>query len=478
MTELDPQFNILPPKAFVDPHNFHIHLVGIGGVAMASLAGLLLDAGFKVTGSDGEIYEPMKGLLKELSISVTKGYEPETLPQNTDLVVIGNVVTREFPVLKAIAAGQTPYLSLPQCLEELFLNATNNLVVAGSHGKTTTTAMCAKLMDSSFIQPGFLVGGATLDFPRPWRQSKGAWFVIEGDEYDSAFFEKKPKFLRYRPHTVILTSVEFDHGDIYPDLAAVMEAFTALMEIIPPHGRLIAYGDDPRVREIAAKTKAQTFFYGQNQDNDWRLDDIQSTKNGLTWRLYGPQNNSIILSLPRPGVYNALNASAATAAFLLSGGEAHNLALSLKTFRGVRRRQETEIHNDIVLVDDFAHHPTAVKATISAMRQAWPQNRLLVAFEPRSNTSRRAFFQADYAEALAGADFVFLREPGGLEKIPPTDRLDAAQIVADLNGKAELFTDGQTLGEAILQKAQKNDTILVMSNGGFDGLVAFLRSKL
>ena len=474
--ELDPELNLMeftagPPRK--------VHLLGIGGVAMTALAGLLTEAGCQVTGSDGPLYPPTSEIIEDLGLTVFSGYGPETLPPDSDLVVVGNVVTRAFPVLARLKELGRPYLSLPQTLDRLFLRQTRNLVVAGSHGKTTTTALAAKIFDTAGLDPGFLIGGAGLDFPRPFRLPRGEWFIIEGDEYDCAFFDKRPKFIHYRPHTVILTSVEFDHADIYPDLDAVIEAFESLMDLIPAQGRLIAWGDSPLVRRVAARTRARVEFYGQGPESDWRVSNLQNTPGGSEFELAGPEGFFARLSLNRPGVYNVLNAAAAAAAFRGAGGDGRVLARALAEFKGVRRRQEVlGDFGGVTLVDDFAHHPTAVAATLTALRAAHGGRRLLAAFEPRSNTSRRAVFQKDYAAALAPADLVFLRRPPDPHKAPAGDRLDPDRLARDLGGRARLFDDGLSLGAALAEEARPGDVIVVMSNGGFDGLTGHLKARL
>jgi UDP-N-acetylmuramate: L-alanyl-gamma-D-glutamyl-meso-diaminopimelate ligase len=477
MTELDPGLNLAPPEFTAwPPTASKVHLLGIGGVAMAALAGLLTEAGYRVSGSDGPIYPPMSEVLAGLGLNVFSGYGPETLPPDSDLVVVGNVVTRTFPVLARLKELGLPYLSLPQALERLFLNRTRNMVVTGCHGKTTITALAAKIFEAAGLKPGFLIGGASLDFPHPWRSPRGDWFIIEGDEYDSAFFDKRPKFIHYRPHTVILTSVEFDHADIYPDLAAVTAAFESLADLIPAEGRLIAYGDSPLVRRVAARSRARTEFYGLGPDNDWRVSNLNLRFPGSEFELSGPEGFFARLSLTRPGVYNALNAVAAAAA-LQGVGDSRTLARALAEFQGVRRRQEVlGDFGGVTLIDDFAHHPTAVAATLTAIKAAYGNRRLLAAFEPRSNTSRRAVFQKDYAAALALADRVFLRCPPEPHKAPADDRLDPGRLAEDLGGRARLFDDGLSLGAALAGEARAGDVIVVMSNGGFDGLTDFLKS--
>ncbi len=478
MTEFDPRLNIFP-----DPgdnlSSLKVHLIGIGGVAMTALAGLLKESGCEVSGSDANIYPPMSDLLNEMAVSLYDGYGPETLPPDCDLVVVGNVVTRQFPVLEKLKELKKPYLSLPQTLGALFLSQTRNLVVAGCHGKTSTTDICAKIWTEAGLSPGFLIGGASRDFPRPWQKADQEWFIIEGDEYDSAFFNKVPKFLHYRPHTVILTSVEFDHADIYPDLAAVVAAYEALMKIIPADGRLIAWGDCPLVRKVAQSCAAPVEFYGENNDNDWQITGFSEEGLKSSFELIGPEGFYARLSLPRPGVYNALNAAAASAAYVGQGGDGRVLAQALGSLKGVKRRQEfLGNYNGVTVIDDFAHHPTAVSQTIEAVSRAFPAQRLIAVFEPRSNTSRRALFQDDYAQALARADRIFLRQTPEAGKAPSGDRLDIDRLAENLGPKASTGPDGLALAEEISRQCRPGDVVLVMSNGGFDGLVPSLTGLL
>ncbi len=324
-----------------------------------------------------------------------------------------------------------------------------------------------------------MIGGASRDFPRPWQKADQEWCIIEGDEYDSAFFNKVPKFLHYRPHTVILTSVEFDHADIYPDLAAVVAAYEALMKIIPADGRLIAWGDCPLVRKVAQSCAAPVEFYGENNDNDWQFTGFSDEGLKSSFEHIGPEGFYARLSLPRPGVYKALNAAAGSAAYVGQGGDGRVLAQALGSLKGVKRRQEfLGNYNGVTVIDDFAHHPTAVSQTIEAVSRAFPAQRLIAVFEPRSNTSRRALFQDDYAQALARADRIFLRQTPEAGKAPSGDRLDIDRLAENLGPKASTGPDGLALAEEISRQCRPGDVVLVMSNGGFDGLVPSLPGLL
>ncbi|MDR2350899.1 MAG: Mur ligase domain-containing protein [Deltaproteobacteria bacterium] len=472
---LDKELNRLPAlgKGSV------IHLLGVGGVGMASLAGLLAGEGYRVTGADENLYPPMSDLVRDLGIPVTGGYGPESLDPRPDAVVVGNVVTARFPVVSALREKRIPYVSFPRCLSELFLRDAKNLVVAGTHGKTTITNLCARLFDSGGFAPGFLVGGLSLDFPFPFRKAGGDRFVIEGDEYDSAFFDKVPKFVHYRPETVILTSSDFDHADIYEDLDAVVRAFESLVRLIPEGGLLIANGSDPTVRKISASARSRVLYYGEDPDCDWRLGDFVPEGRGSSFEVGGPGDFTLRLSWGKIGKHNALGAVAAVAAFAEAGGDPGFLPEAFRELGGVRRRQELvrESGDGTLLFDDFAHHPRAVSVTLNAFREAFPDRRILALFEPRSNTTRRAVFQDDYARAFARADRVFLSRVDRPEKAPEGDRLDLEKLRKDI-GKARISESPREMVEAVMGELKPGDVLVSMSNGNFGGLVAMLDAAL
>jgi UDP-N-acetylmuramate: L-alanyl-gamma-D-glutamyl-meso-diaminopimelate ligase len=493
---------------------------------MASLAGLLSEDGYAVAGADEALYPPMKGLVEELGIPVHEGYGPECLAGDIDLVVVGNVVTRRFPAAAELSRRRLPYVSLPQALSGLFLAGTSNLVVAGCHGKTTLTALCATLLEAGGLRPGFLIGGAALGFPRPFRKGAGGFFVIEGDEYDCAFFDKRPKFVHYRPRVAVLTSVEYDHADIYPDLESVSAAYRTLAGLIPPDGLLVANGDEPLCREAAASCRGRVSFYGEGEGCPWRLAGFRAEGFRSDLEIRGPEGRSFRLSWPRLGRYNALGACAAVAAALELGADPESFPAAFSSFRGVRRRQEpvfdsypaflgkgskgragplrerpgraprearagtrpegapggspegppgAEPPEGVTVVDDFAHHPTAVSATLSALKEAFPDRRLLAAFEPRSNTSRRGVFQESYALAFGAADRVYLCGVDRPEKAPEGDRLDVGRLREAIGPSKALSLPGPdaVYGE-IVREAGPGDLICVMSNGSFGNLAARL----
>ncbi|MDR1658655.1 MAG: ribonuclease III [Deltaproteobacteria bacterium] len=477
LPELAPELNVAP---YGQLKGLKIHLLGVGGVAMASLAGLLLAEGALVSGTDTDVFPPVSLMLKRLGLEVRRGYDGASLYDDPDLVVIGNIISRSMPVVSVLRDRQIPYLSLPQTLSHYFLSRTLNLVVAGCHGKTTITNMCAALFEAGGLKPGYLVGGDSLDLAEPFKAAhNGGWFIVEGDEYDSAFFNKVPKFVHYRPHTVILTSVDYDHADIYPNRQSMIDAYLELMRLIPPHGLLIARGDDPQVREVASQAQCRKLFYGpEGHDSELELEVGFYRPEGLSGSFYlkNPFGPPLALSLPRPGLYNAVNAAAAVGAFLAAMGDSRAVASGLVNHGGVRLRQQVvgvyptkESESKAILIDDYAHHPTAVARTLEAIRAAYPNSRILAAFEPRSNTSRRAVFQELYSGAFAVADWVFLSPVVNPTKAPAGDRLNLAKLKKDIV-KATLAKSIDDLAQRLLKTAEPGDVIVLMSNGDFGGL--------
>ena len=390
--ELDPLLNRLPDR--VDT----IHMIGICGTGMGALAGMLVEKGFRVTGSDANVYPPMSDFLAGLGIPVASPYAPANLDHGPDLVIVGNVVTRLNPESPRLKELGLPYLSLPQALRHFFLTGKKPLVVAGTHGKTTTSSLAAWLLDRGGRSPGFMIGGILGNYNRNYNVGSGDWFVVEGDEYDTAFFDKVPKFIHYAPQVGILTSIEFDHADIYPDLSAVLEAFYRFVDLIPKDGLLVAWGDDPLVRTTAGRCSAPVALYGFDRGNHWRAHNLRPEGRRTCFDLTGPDGRTTPLSAPLPGRHNVLNTVAAAAALSRVGLAPDSLNDGLETFQGVRRRQEVRgVVGGVTVIDDFAHHPTAVAQTVDAIRRAYPGSRLVAVFEPRTNTSLRQVFQKDYA---------------------------------------------------------------------------------
>jgi UDP-N-acetylmuramate: L-alanyl-gamma-D-glutamyl-meso-diaminopimelate ligase len=465
----------LPPSLNYFPESVrHIHIMGVCGTGMGSLAGMLKDSGYIITGSDENVYPPMSDFLTACNIEVKIGYAAENLTPQPDLVVVGNTIRKTNPEAVALAELCIPYVSFPQALAHYFLSGKTSLVVTGTHGKTTTSSLLATLLHKAGQTPGFMVGGLVQAFGRNYNIGTGPYFVVEGDEYDTAFFDKGPKFLHYRPHIAIITSIEFDHADIYADLEAIKRSFAKLVAIMPQDGCLVACFDDPVVKEITAGAECRVVSYGMAPDLDWTIKNLKVSPEGTFFevlhhgRLYSSCKN------PMPGRHNALNALAVTAVLDLLGFDAKIITDSLGTFEGVRRRQEVRgVVHDITVIDDFAHHPTAVRETLGALKQAYEDQRLVAVFEPRTNTSRRQTFQKDYVAAFDRADRVVIREPVPLVNFPEDQLFSSRQLAADLNDRgieAASFANTDDILEHLQDTLVPGDVVAILSNGGFDNI--------
>jgi UDP-N-acetylmuramate: L-alanyl-gamma-D-glutamyl-meso-diaminopimelate ligase len=449
---------------------------------MAALAGILKEQGYRVTGSDEHAYPPMSDFLAGLGIPVVNGYRPENLDPAPDLVVVGNVIRRENPEAQAVLALDLPRLSLPEALNRFLVGDRQSLVVTGTHGKTTTTAIIAWLLYALGLDPGFMVGGIAKNFDANYRVGQGPYVVLEGDEYDTAFFDKRPKFIHFRPRVSVVTSIEFDHADIYPDLNRIIQAFESFLEQVPTAGRVLAWGDAPLVRQVCRVSEAPVSFYGTGGDLAWQAADITPVAGGMEFTVLLDGARWSDFQLPLLGTHNVLNALAALAVVAELGAEPQALKKALVDFQGVKRRQEVVRETwSILVMQDFAHHPTAVAATLKAVRQGNPGRRLVAVFEPRTNTSRRKVFQEPYSHAFNDADLILVREPPDLWKVPPEEQFSSRQLVADLTaqGKRALYyPDTDQLLFSLLQNLGVGDLVLVMSNGDFDHLVPRLCAAL
>jgi len=460
----------------------HIHLLGICGAGMAALAGILKEQGFRVTGSDEQVYPPMSTLLEGLGIPLQNGYRPENLTPTPDLVVVGNVIRRDNPEAQAVLEKNLPRLSLPEALNRFLVGERQSLVVAGTHGKTTTTALISWLLFALGLDPGFMVGGIAKNFQTNYRVGRGPYVALEGDEYDTAFFDKRPKFVHFRPRAAVLTSIEFDHADIYPDLSVIIQAFESYLETVAPGGRVLAWGDAPLVREVCRRQSAPVSFYGLNGGVDWLATAITPGAGGMnfTVRRQGARWGEFFL--PLVGEHNVLNAVAALAALAEVGAAPDALKKALAGFQGVKKRQDVlGEFQGVLVMEDFAHHPTAVAVTLAAVRQAYRDRRLVAAFEPRTNTSRRKIFQAPYAQAFQDADLILVREPPDLWKVEPEEQFSSRQLVADLRAagqEARYFPDTDALLADLLWEVRPGDLVLVMSNGDFNHLAPRLCEAL
>jgi UDP-N-acetylmuramate: L-alanyl-gamma-D-glutamyl-meso-diaminopimelate ligase len=450
-------------------------LVAVCGVGMASLAGLLQSRGYRVSGSDQNVYPPMSTYLAEVGIVVQPGFAPEHLSPRPDLVVIGNAVPRTNPEAQAVLAQTIPYISFPQALGLFLIGARTSVVVAGTHGKTTTTALAAWVLTVAGLDPGFFVGGVPVNFGSGWKVGGGDHVVIEGDEYDSAFFDKGPKFLHYRPRLVILTSVEFDHADIYRDLDHVKSAFTRLMEIVPGDGLLIHCRDYAAVNEITVAARCRTVSYGDGAA-DWQAltTEFHEGRTYFEPCYRGRSEGRIEVGLI--GRHNLKNALAVYALGRELGLGGAKLRDGFRTFTGVKRRQEIRGQaRGVLVIDDFAHHPTAVRETLEAVRAAYSGRRLWAVFEPRSNTSKRKVFAREFAAALALADRVLMADVYQPERVPDQDRLSVENVIDQINRLGGDERAGQAPGAAeiaavIARDSRPGDVVLVMSNGGFDNV--------
>lgn len=451
-----------------------IHLIGIAGTAMGSLAGMLKDAGYAVTGSDRAVYPPMSDYLEGLGIDVMKGFVAENLRHEPDLVVVGNVVRKDYEEAAALLSSDLSYCSMPQLMGMRFIGDAHSVVISGTHGKTTTTAIVAWLLESAGLAPGFMIGGVPGNFDRTARAGAGSHFVVEGDEYDTAFFDKGPKFLHYRPTTAILTSVEFDHADIYTDLDHVKASFRKLVGIMPADGTLVARWDDPNVVDVVGDAGCRVVRYGPGQDWDGRVESVDTATGRMTFTvLRGGVPVGTYTSI-MVGEHNLYNQVAATAAALAAGVPESSLAAGFASFRGIKRRQEVIGEpGGITVIDDFAHHPTAVRVTLDALRTRFGGRRLWALWEPRSATSRRNVFQQAYAEAFDSADQVVVAAPYDTSRIASSERFSSEELVRALGARGidAILLDGpDAIARTVALRALPGDVVAVLSNGAFGGL--------
>ncbi|HEY6370565.1 MAG TPA: UDP-N-acetylmuramate:L-alanyl-gamma-D-glutamyl-meso-diaminopimelate ligase [Candidatus Sulfotelmatobacter sp.] len=470
-------------------NNKHIHLIGICGTAMASLAGMLKHRGFRVTGSDAAAYPPMSDFLRELGIPVAQPFDAKNLDPRPELVVVGNAMSRGNVELEYLLDQRIPLCSLPQLLHDEFLRGKEVLVVAGTHGKTTTTSMLSWIFHSAGWDPSFLIGGIAENFGSSFHLGSGKHFILEGDEYDTAFFDKGPKFLHYFPDSVILTSVEFDHADIYKDLDAVETAFKRLLNLIPRRGRIIAFDgvaggatDSPSLNRCLAKAFSPVERYGAGERANWKVTNLRFEPARTTWSVLHDGQPWADLEFPQAGEYNVWNATAAAALAATCGIPKDAIAAALKTFKSVKRRLEVKAQvNGITIIDDFAHHPTAIAGTLKALRARYPGARLWAILEPRSNTLRRRVLQTDLAHSLAQADEVIVAGVFRSEAVPENERLELPALAAEVerNGRrTRLLIDADAIVQTIAPEMRSGDVVAILSNGGFGGIYEKLPARL
>jgi UDP-N-acetylmuramate: L-alanyl-gamma-D-glutamyl-meso-diaminopimelate ligase len=452
-----------------------IHLSAICGTAMASLAGLLRERGHEVTGSDENVYPPMSTQLEGLGIPIRSPYAESNVPADADLVVIGNALSRGNPEVEAVLDRRQRFTSLPALLAEEFLRPRRSLVVAGTHGKTTTTSLLAFLLDRAGLDPSFLVGGVPVDFERSYRLGEGEHFVIEGDEYDCAFFDKRPKFVHYLPEVAVIGNIEFDHADIYRDLDAVRTAFVRLLNVIPGRGLLLAGTESPVVAELLPRAHCRVETFGLHEGADWRAVEARPEGEGMRFRLLRHGRDQGELVCPLPGEHNVRNALAALGVAAAAGVEPEAARPALEAFGGVRRRLEVRGRAcGVTVYDDFAHHPTAVQATLTALREREAAGgRLVAVFEPRSYTSRTRRFQEEYAQALSTADRAIVAAAHLPGKIPAGERVseeDLAASIRALGTEAEFVPTVEAIVAGLARRLRPGDRVVILSNGGFGGI--------
>ena len=465
----------------------HIHLSGICGTAMASLAGLLQLQGHRITGSDKAAYPPMSDLLRSLGIPILEPYSESNLDPAPDLVVIGNALSRGNPEVEHVLDGRVPFTSMAALVREEFLKGRESLVVAGTHGKTTTTSMLAWIYqvashDDASIEPSFLIGGVAENFGTSFQLRSTRTFIIEGDEYDTAFFDKGPKFLHYFPDALILTHVEFDHADIYADLDAVKVAFKRLVNLVPRRGLLVAFDGSENVTECISHAFCRVERYGFKPESDWQIRNLRHIDGQTQWEVWRNGELWSELTMQLAGEHNALNATAAAALAVGQGISREAIRTGLATFKSVKRRLEVrDVIRGITIIDDFAHHPTAIRETLRALRSVYPDARLWAVLEPRSNTLRRKVLENDLVESLRIADRVILAGVYQQQRIPDAERLHPEDVVDRLNAagtSAELHPGAAEIVESLASELKAGDVVAILSNGGFDGIYEKLPARL
>src|SRR5437762_1914276 len=454
-----------------------IYLLGIAGTGMGSFAGLLRKAGHEVSGSDENVYPPMSDKLRDWGIRYFTPYSADNLDRaDIDLAVVGNVIRADNVEAKKVRREGIPQVSFPEALSELFLQTRHSVVVAGTHGKTTTTSLLAQVLAHAGRDPSLLVGGVPLNFNEGFRLGRGDEFVIEGDEYDTAYFDKGPKFLHYRPRTAIFTGAEFDHADIYRDTAHYESAFEKFFALLPQDGYAAACSGFANWKRLAsfARRKVESYCAREESDADWHALWVSLGPAGATFQIAWRGQMEIRVTLPAAGRHNVENALGVYAACRALGLKPDQIAAGFQSFRGVKRRQELRGEvKGIAIIDDFAHHPTAVRETIAAVLAQYPGRRLVAVFEPRSNTAMRKIHQEEYAHAFRGADEAIISQPTAIAKVPENERIDAkrmAQDIADAGTRARWMESPDAIVLALAKETRSGDVVLAMSNGGFGGL--------
>ena len=459
-----------------------IYIIAICGTGMASLAGLLQKSGYLVTGSDANIYPPMSTLLKSSGIDIKSGYQRNNITADIDQVIVGNAVSKDNSEVLAVQEKGIPYISFPEAIKKFYLKNQKSLVVTGTHGKTTTTALLSWVLHSAKRKPGFMVGGWMKNFDGNHAIPEGKFFVSEGDEYDTAFFDKGPKFLHYSPFASILTGIEFDHADIYRDLDHIKNSFRKFVNIIHPSGFLLAAFSDKNVQDVLADASCQVETYGFSSSADWVIGDYKFVSGKGYFTLSHQNVNVANFNLPMIGRHNIQNATSVAVMGLKLGLTTQEIQEGFHTFKGIKRRQEVlGVKNGVTVIDDFAHHPTAIQLTLEGIKEAYPGQRIWAIFEPRSATCKRKVFEDRLPKSFTPADLVIIADLFAPDKIDPKDRLNPELVVENINndgGDAYFIPDTEALINKLITECRPKDVLLIMSSGGFSGIHQKLIARL
>jgi UDP-N-acetylmuramate: L-alanyl-gamma-D-glutamyl-meso-diaminopimelate ligase len=447
----------------------HIYFIGICGTAMASCAGALKSRGFRVSGSDANVYPPMSTFLSQAGIKVHEGYDPNHFGEQPDWIVIGNAMSRGNPEVEYVLEQKWRYCSLPELLKEFFIRGKRSIVVSGTHGKTTTTSMIAWILECAGYHPSFLIGGLPGNFQRGARLTSSDWIVLEGDEYDTAFFDKRSKFVHYLPEVAIINNIEFDHADIFENLHAVQKTFSHLIRLVPPNGLLLANGTDPNVAPLLNVDYCPVKRFGLGGDQDFKAEAIDTKKGVLHFRV-----NENEYHLTMIGEHNMENALVAIACAQHCGVPSSVVETAMRTFKGVKRRLEIiGTPGGVTVIDDFAHHPTAIRKIIQTLRKAYPDGRIWTLFEPRSNTTRRNIFQKELTEAFSEADVTLLGGVAREHLLKKEERLDLESLIESIEQKgkvAKVLAGSDEMANEVARGVQPGDVVAILSNGGFGGV--------
>ena len=449
--------------------NEHFHFIGICGTAMGSVAAALQNRGYTITGSDQNVYPPMSDFLIKNNINVSVGHDENNIPDKVDLVVIGNAMSRGNVEVESVLNRKTPYTSLPELIKRYFLQGKRNIVITGTHGKTTTSSIIAHLLNDNGLNPNLMIGGIPLDIGEGGRFTESEFFVIEGDEYDTAFFDKRSKFVHYMPEIVVVNNIEFDHADIFNNIEEIKLSFKRMLNIVPENGIVFVNGDDNDAVEVTENCRAPVIKVGANDNCDFKIENLNLESFNSSFSI---KENSY--QLPMDGEFNVRNAAMAIAVSDFLNIDQQNIIESVSKFSGIARRQELRgEEKNVKVIDDFGHHPTAIAATIGALKQRYPDSKIWAIFEPRSNTSRRNLLQSELEDSLSQADGVIISEVPNPEKVPDGELLDVESVIENISSKGKKAFIGLSSDDIVnklIPLTSSGDTIVVLSNGGFGGI--------